>query len=299
MELIRDLKRDAYLAHTYLLKRQHKPYLASFKLTHRCNLICQQCPFVHQPIQEPSFEQVLSMIDRLYENGDRLVVFEGGEPMLWRDGERNITDVIAYARQKFLCVGITTNGTLPLSVVNDVDVLWVSIDGFADTHNRLRGAPVFDRVIANLRASRHPKLFAHITVNAENCQEIPKLVQFLSGIVRGITIQFYYPYSADDQLTLNTSARAQLIDRLLKLKQAGTPILNSGASLRALRDQYWTCVPWLVDCADPDGGIRQGCYVDGRGVKNCALCGFTPYTEASLAYQGNLEAILAGIRIFF
>jgi len=85
---------------------------------------------------------------------------------------------------------MTTNGTQSLDVATDV--LWVSVDGLRETHNSLRGAPVFDRIMANVRASRHPRLYAHVTINSVNADEVPALIEFLNGIFRGITIQFYY-----------------------------------------------------------------------------------------------------------
>lgn len=280
----------------YLLTGRRKPFLASYKLTYRCNLRCRQCPFVDYAAPDPSFEQVCHCLDRLHERGDRVVVLEGGEPLLWRDGEYRVRDVVGYARQKFTCVGLTTNGTLPLDV--ESDVLWVSLDGFAETHHRLRQADIFDQVIDNILNSSHPRLFAHITANAINHLEVPELVRFLSEHVKGITIQFYYPYGDDDALFLPFPQRIALLERLIELKRAGYPVLNSVASLRALQHNTWRCLPWRIDSADPDGTIRQGCYLLGRAKIDCARCGFSPYTELSLAFRGNLQAIQAGLRIF-
>ena len=75
-------------------------------------------------------------LDALHRAGCRIVVFEGGEPLLWRDGARSFADLARCARERFLCTAATTNGTLPLDV--PVDVLWVSLDGTRETHNRLR-----------------------------------------------------------------------------------------------------------------------------------------------------------------
>jgi hypothetical protein len=44
-------------------------------------------------------------------------------------------------------VGVTTNGTLPIDI--DSDIVWVSIDGLKETHNRIRG-DCFDRVVENI-----------------------------------------------------------------------------------------------------------------------------------------------------
>jgi MoaA/NifB/PqqE/SkfB family radical SAM enzyme len=285
---------DVFFHH--LLTGRKRPLLASCKLTFRCNLRCQQCPFVDRPGADPTFAQVTALLDRLHARGDRVVIFEGGEPLLWRDGERAFQDIAAYARARFAVTGLTTNGTLPLDA--PADLLWVSIDGFAETHNRLRGAPIFERVIENIRRSPHPRIYAHLTANAENHAELPALVRFLSPLVKGITLQFYYPYGEDDRLFLAWPKRRALLQSLLDLRREGYPILNSPAALRALMDNRWSCQPWRFDCADPDGRLWQGCYVQGRGVVDCARCGFSPYTEMSLAFQGHPQSILAGLRIF-
>lgn len=273
-----------------------RPLLASYKLTYRCNLRCRQCPFPGYSAPDPSFEEACAALDRLYARGDRIVIFEGGEPLLWRDGEYTFNDVARYARRKFACVGATTNGTLPLDV--GTDILWVSLDGLADTHNRLRGAQIFENVLANIRASSHPRLYAHITANAENHAEVPELIRYIAKDVKGITLQFYYPYGADDSLFLSWPERRALLDEVMHLKRVGYPVLNSFAALRALRAGRWRCHSWRIDCADPDGKVWNGCYLQGRAVVDCEKCGFSPYTEISLAFQGNPQAILAGMKIF-
>lgn len=289
---------DVFFHH--ILTGRRRPLLASCKLTLRCNLRCEQCPFVGQPCTDPTFAQVCEVLDRLKQRGDRIVIFEGGEPLLWRDGERGFRDVVEYARACFPVVGATTNGTLPLDP--PTDILWVSVDGFAETHDRLRGgehgAGIFARVMENIRRSSHPRLYAHITANAVNHAEIPALVRYLAGMVKGITVQFYYPYGEDDHLFLGWPERRALLAALIDLKREGLPVLNSVGALRALMDNSWRCQPWRIDCTDPDGKVWQGCYVEGRGKVDCARCGFSPYTEMSLAFQGRPGSILAGMRIF-
>lgn len=236
------------------------------------------------------------IIDRLYDRGNRLLMFEGGEPLLWRDADRRLHDLILYARRRFYSVGVTTNGTLPLDL--PADVLWVSVDGLRETHNTLRGAPIFDQVIANVRASRHPRLYAHVTINSINAGEVPELLRFLNGIFNGITIQFYYPYHHKDDLFLDFDRRAPLLDEIIDLKAQGIRILNSKASLKALKRNTWVCRDRLMDNANPDGSFQQGCYLKGRADIDCSRCGFSPHTEISLACQGQPQAILAGMKIF-
>lgn len=286
------------ILNTYLLRRQTQPFLASFKVTYHCNLRCAQCPFYPLAGPELGYSAALSMLEQLHQRGSRLVIFEGGEPLLWRDGDKNLADLLRAARQKFHCTGLVTNGTLPLDNL-PADVIWVSLDGLADTHNRLRGAPIFDTVIEHIQAANHPKLLAHITINRENADEVPALLRFLRGKVRGVTVQFYYPYHRKDELFLDFERRERLLDELIEIKQQGYPLLNSIPALRALKRNTWRCVDWLMDNANPDGSLQQGCYLRGRADIDCARCGFSPHTEVSLAWKLNLQAALAGLRIFF
>jgi MoaA/NifB/PqqE/SkfB family radical SAM enzyme len=291
------LQRDLYILGNTILTTRKQPLLASYKLTYRCNLRCAQCPFYSKESRDPSFNEVVGTLDRLYQRGDRLVIFEGGEPMLWRDGERTISDVVNEARERFFCVGMTTNGTLPLTAA--VDVLWVSIDGFSKTHNTLRGADIFDTVIKNIQTSSHPKILAHVTINANNYQEVPELIRYLCSIVKGVTVQFYYPYNHKDDLFLDFEKREALLEKLIAIKKSGYAVLNSISALEALKRNHWKCIDWLMDNANPDNSITQGCYLKGREDIDCARCGFSPHTEISLAYLGKLDAINSGMAIFF
>jgi Fe-coproporphyrin III synthase len=289
------LAQAVYILKNYGLDRS-KPFLASFKLGYRCNLSCIQCPFREMTAPELTYAQACRVLDNLHQRGSRIVVLEGGEPLLWQDGPYQARDIIEYARPRFFSVGVTTNGTLPLDV--PADVLWVSVDGFKGTHNALRRAPVFDQVIANARASRHPRLMAHVTINAVNAPEIPALLGFLNGIFHGITVQFYYPYNRADALFLDFDRREKLLTEIIALKKGGVRVLNSAASLERLKRNTWRCRDALIDNANPDGSLQQGCYLKGRADIDCARCGFSPHTEVSLAIQGNIQAVMAGLRIF-
>lgn len=297
MARINKFKRNSYVLKNYIFSSKKKPFLCSYKLTYNCNLKCDQCPFHTMKSKDPSFEEVKETLDLLYDRGNRIIVFEGGEPMLWKDGSYDIHDIVKAAKNKFFSVGMTTNGTLPLDV--DTDILWVSIDGFKDMHNSLRNSNIFDKVMKNIKSSSHPKLFAHITVNSKNYSEVPELTKFLQKNVKGTTIQFYYPYNNKDELFLDFDKRERLLENIITLKKEGYSVLNSYAGLEAMKRNKWKCIDWLVDNANPDGSIVHGCYLKDRTDRDCSKCGFSPHVEISLAYKGNLKAIKAGVDIFF
>ena len=292
------IRQYGYLVSYYLgtLIGQKKPLLGGIKLTHQCNLSCIHCPFRTRKTPSLSFPQVLSSMTTLHDWGVRIIIIEGGEPFLWRDGEYDLSSVVAEAKKLFFSVGVTTNGTFPIEV--DSDMLWVSIDGLKETHDRIRGKS-FERAMANIEASSHPRIHAHITINSLNWQEMPDLVEFLSHKVKGITIQFHYPYRAvDEELFLPSEERREVLDELISLKKRGYPIADSYACLEALKDNSWKCRPWMIASVDPDGELIHGCYLRGRGEISCERCGFSAHTEISLAYNGVIEAIMVGKGLF-
>ncbi len=283
------------------IRRRSIPLLASFKVTYRCNLACLACPF-HLRVDEEGahmrWETAVKSLDTLSRLGTRIVVFEGGEPFLWQDGDRRLTDLVHHARRRFLRVAVTTNGTLPLTIASDI--LWVSLDGLKQTHDELRSGS-FDRVLTNLKAANHPRLFVHCTLNRRNWRDIEAIAGLVRGLpaVRGMTVQFFYPYGqGEEDLALSPDERRAAVDRLLALKKQGFPVLNSSSRLRDMAHNRWRCHDDILINVDPDGSITAGCYVKSRGQVNCDACGFTPVAEASGALDLVPGSIRAGFRLF-
>ena len=273
-----------------------RPLLGGVKLAHDCNLSCVHCPFWKREQASLTFAQVVQSLETLRQMGVWFVIFEGGELFVWHDGDYTLADVVHEAKKRFVTVGVTTNGTHPIEV--DADIVWVSIDGMQETHDRIRGQ-TFEKILSNIDASSHPKLFAHITTNALNHREISGLVPFLAPRVRGITIQFHYPFGgSDDPLFLPWDDRRHVLDELIVLKRKGLPVADSVACLKALRTNRWRCRPWLVASVDPDGTVTSGCYVKTRGPVSCADCGYAVHVELSLAFACQPGPALAGLRIF-
>ena len=277
------------------------PLLASFKLTYRCNLACRACPF-HQHAGgnniHMSRDTAIASLESLHRLGTRLIVFEGGEPLLWKDGSYRLHDLVLHARKKFLRVAVTTNGTLPLDVPSHT--IWVSLDGSKETHDHLR-SDSFDRVCFNIKASRHPRVFIHCTLNRRNWRDLDSLAQFVTSNpgLRGMTVQFFYPYhQGEDDLSLSPDERRAAVEKLLQLKKSGLPILNSVGRLKAMIDNQWSCHDDILINVDPDGTITKGCYVKSRGKINCQDCGFTPVAEASGALDFLPGSLYAGWRLF-
>ena len=277
------------------------PLLASFKITYSCNLTCRACPFhlrAHHEASSMWRETAIASMNALHRMGTRIIVFEGGEPLLWRDGPYRFHNLALDAKKLFLRVAVTTNGTLPLNV--PCHTLWISIDGMKEAHDGLRSGS-FDSIWANIKNTKHPRIFIHYTLNRRNWQDVEALAEMIqqTPAIRGMTVQFFYPYNqGEEDLELSSDDRRRAIEIILMLKKSGLPILNSAGRLKAMIDNNWRCHDDILINVDPDGTITRGCYVKSRGKIHCNACGFTPVAEASGALDLISESLYAGWKLF-
>lgn len=127
-------------------------YVVVVRVITDCTLGCQFCGF-SRDLRIPSrsidwtvLEKLGRSLQRFQESSNRevLVAWLGGEPFLWRDWRRASR---FFKEQLGLGLAITTNGIALKSPAVREDVLrWfseitVSIDGFAESHDRLRQRP--------------------------------------------------------------------------------------------------------------------------------------------------------------
>ena len=124
-----------YYLETLLSKK--KPILGGIKLSHDCHLSCLHCHFWKKKGPSLTFKSAVNILRSMHDIGVRIMIFEGGEPFLWKDDRFDIRSIVNEAKNLFFNVGITTNGTLPIDI--NSDIVWVSIDGLKETHNKIRG----------------------------------------------------------------------------------------------------------------------------------------------------------------
>ena len=231
--------------------------------------------------------------------GVKILIIEGGEPLLWRDGNKTLSDIVQHARKLFPSVCMTTNGTIPWQHI-PFDRVWISLDGPPTIHDSIRGKGIFHTVWKNLEQSDRNKTLVSTTINQINLSSIPELLAMLRGSTAGVTIQFHYPYNGlPDPLFVPRSDRKEVLDELIRLKRLGYPVANSVRSLQELKLERWTCEDGLLANAEPDGTIHHGCYLKNRGIAECSFCGFAAHNEMSLAFKMKWQSVRTGMKIFF
>ena len=281
---IRQLAFYAWYAMRYVVFRQVPPLIYGIVLTDRCNLRCKGCAVANTGRPSLTWDELVAAMQDAHRRGFRDLYFSGGEPMLWRDGDRRIEDAIAEARRiGFFHVHVYTNGTL--GVASSADMVWVSMDGLPETF-RLRRGDHFDTVEAAVRRDRHPKVAVIYVIDRNTEGGVEPFLEWVRDSrfpVVGVMFYFHTPYYGYDELYLDRAERAPVIDRLIACIDDGLPVLNSKAGLRALRSGDWPRRLPIASVLDVDGE-----WVCCRASdETCEDCGYAAATE--LATVRNLR----------
>lgn len=135
-----------------------KPLTLSIEPTNRCNLLCPECPSgtgeLTRNLGNIDYKNYCKIIDQIKDHVFYIQLFFQGEPFI----NKNIYDMINYARQNKIYVSISTNGLL----LNDKNIeklmqyppdkLIFSIDGMSEeTYKIYRVGGDFNKVINNLK----------------------------------------------------------------------------------------------------------------------------------------------------
>ncbi len=83
--------------------------IAAVFLLPNCDMGCTFCAS-DLGFDRLGFEQVCELIEGLWAAGYRVLVLGGGEPALWRDGEKRLFDLAVIAKKLGFVVQINTNG---------------------------------------------------------------------------------------------------------------------------------------------------------------------------------------------
>jgi MoaA/NifB/PqqE/SkfB family radical SAM enzyme len=275
---------------------KRKPIAGGVPLTDRCNLSCKHCVVKDGTIGHHSFDTICAWIDKLYKAGARFLYLQGGEILLWREGEYGPNDVIREARRRgFFSVSCVTNGTLPIEL--EADSIWVSVDGPEAIHDSIRGEGAFSRMIENLSASRHPRIYANITLNRINVRHLEETISAIRRIPQfhGISVNFHTPYSGVEGLAIPRVERMVVVQKLIDMKKAKYPILNSVAGLRNLA--RGNCKPtWMIRMYE-QGRVFDCCW--GREQDGlCSDCGYGIISELRAITSLRPSAIISAFRLF-
>ncbi len=295
------MKQLFYLPYWYLtsvLFGRKKPLQSVIFITDECNLTCKHC-CVYQLENKhiKTFDMVKKEIDNAYKKGSRFIDFEGGEPMIWRDGDKNINDLIAYAKALgFFSTTITTNGILPFSECK-ADSIWISLDGIDASHDAIRGKGSFAALAKNLGEATRKNISANMVVNAVNYQDVEKVMNWVNEHpnLQSLAVNFHTPFPGTEKLLLERSLRNEVIDTVIEYKKKGHRIQNSVSGLKIMKGAVTPKYCWISDFYLPDGSYCNTC--EGKNHDLCGDCGFCMAGEMKSLVTLRPDTIISGLKL--
>jgi MoaA/NifB/PqqE/SkfB family radical SAM enzyme len=238
-----------------------------------------------------SFNLAVREMKEYYDRGARILFFEGGEPTLWKDEGKTLKDLIDAGKEiGYFVIGYTTNGMT--DIVEDSDVVSISLDGPEEIHDDIRGKGAFKTLMRNLEKTNHPNVFANMVVTKMNNDKIRETVEVIARNekIKGIMLNFLTPPPND--IALDIEEKKAVVDLTMKLKREGYPILNTDRALKDLLKEDWSeeCPYWVSAFVLPDGSKYLGCPL--RDTESCRECGFNAVREYRLIVEGNIGTIM-------
>jgi MoaA/NifB/PqqE/SkfB family radical SAM enzyme len=275
-----------------------KPLQTVLFISDKCNLTCKHCT-VYQ-LKNPhikTYEQVKEELEYSYRLGSRFVDFEGGEPTLWRDGEKDLNSLIDLSKAiGFYSATITTNAQMPFTG-SKADSIWVSLDGLGAFHDEIRGKGAFDRLVKNIATANHPQLSVNIVINARNYTSVEETIEFAKNHpnIQSISLNFHTPYKGTEYLFLDWEKRAQVIDLIIAKKKAGYPIMNSISGLKLMKHNQFKKQCWVSNFILSDGTRLTECQGKTAGI--CDQCGLSMAGEMKSVFSLKPDTVLAGMKL--
>lgn len=274
-----------------------RPLQTVLFISDRCNLQCKHCSVYQQENQHNmTYDEVRQHLEYSYKLGSRFVDFEGGEVMIWRDGERRINDLINLAKEiGFFSATITTNAQLPFAGCN-ADSIWVSLDGIGPYHEAVRGKGTFTRLEKNIASCEHKHLSVNMVVNTLNYESVDETIEYArqNPAIEMISINFHTPFPETEYLMIDPKLRNEIINRVIDYKKRGYPIMNSFSGLKKMKNMSFKKRCWVTNFVYPDGS-HGNCI--GEGTAICNDCGFCMAGEMASVFNFCPDTIFAGLKL--
>lgn len=180
-----------------LWMQERKPYSVLFELTSTCNMDCIHCYLQNNHIShQMSYEDIIEIIDLLYDIGILFITFTGGEILTRKD----FVDIYMYAKKKGFLVELFTNGLLfndeIINVLKEYPPLLVDISIYGaneETYQKVtRTKGSFERVMNNCKKLKE----AGVRVSLKTPVIMPTLpeLEAMEKLAKEMDIPFVYTF---------------------------------------------------------------------------------------------------------
>lgn len=280
-----------------ILMGKKDPILGTVIITDKCNLKCKHRSVNNITAIVHPYSQIKQEMQQLYDMGVRILFFCGGETFLWKDGSRNLKDLVAEAKEMgFLIVNVVTNGTFPIDLP-EADLILLSLDGDRERHNLIRGN-TYDTIMENIRNATSDNICFYMAVNQINKEAIRDVCIKARDTknVRAVSFNFHTPYPDTKELALSKEEKAACCDVIGQMMKQGVPVFNLKSAFPALINNSFPTP--CHQCVVMENGKISTCgrCIDVPGL--CDQCGYFFVAEYTLLFQGKPRIIFEMLKTY-
>ena len=280
-----------------ILMGKKDPILGTVIITDKCNLKCKHCSVNNITAIVHPYSQIKQEMQQLYDMGVRILFFCGGETFLWKDGSRNLKDLVIEAKEMgFLIVNVVTNGTFPIDLP-EADLILLSLDGDRERHNLIRGN-TYDTIMENIRNATSDNICFYMAVNQINKEAIRDVCIKARDTknVRAVSFNFHTPYPDTKELALSKEEKAACCDVIGQMMKQGVPVFNLKSAFPALINNSFPTP--CHQCVVIENGKISTCgrCIDVPGL--CDQCGYFFVAEYTLLFQGKPRIIFEMLKTY-
>ena len=264
------------------------PWAILMDPTEACNLRCVGCWAGQYKPHNLSFEVMDKICTEAEEMGIYFIVLSGGEPTV------RMKDIIKLAeKHKNQVFHLFTNGTLiDEGIINEVKrvgniTFAVSINGFRENNDAIRGKGTFDKIMKTMDLMReNGVIFGYSTVYARTNVEEVSSDEFVDMLIeKGAAFAWYFTYipigrDPDINFMVTPDQRKYMYERI--------NYIRSNKELFAI--DFWN-----------DGEFSGGCIAGGRrylhinAAGEVEPCAFIHYSNVNINEVSLLEALQSPI----
>jgi hopanoid biosynthesis associated radical SAM protein HpnH len=271
------LRVGAYVVKQHLIGRKRYPLVLMLEPLFRCNLACAGCGKIDYPAeilnQRLSVAECLEAVD---ECGAPVVVIAGGEPLLHKEIDEVVRQIIARKKYVIVCTNaLLLEKKMDLFKPNKFFSWSVHLDGDREDHDRsVCQDGVYDRAVSAIAKAKAAGFRTIINATLFNNADPERMARFFDDVMEmgidGISVSPGYAYerAPDQQHFLNRKATKELFRGIFSRAKPGKKKWEFNQSPLFLDflagNQTFHCTPW----GNPTRtyfGWQRPCYLLGEG----------------------------------
>lgn len=217
------------------------PVRVSLLITKLCNLRCYYCyaldEITNKNIKDHPLDELMGLVDEIYESGCRWINILGGEPLL----RKGIDGLIDHMHSKGMFIEITTNGFYVhkhIEALKKVDHVAISLDGNKLSNDKTRGKDSFEKIVKGIECAVENGI--KVRIHATLCKRTMsgESFVFLTDFCKRLGLTLNYSENGlpgieemDPDFLLSEEETLDFYKSYRKLKKNGYPIVSSDVAV--------------------------------------------------------------------